>query len=68
MPRAMVKPKPKKPEQLKDILELFGNDRAYTIVKSYKDRWYVLFEGDTFPSIVTFEDEKPVILKTGPKH
>lgn len=77
MPTAMVKAPPKKPRRrspppsddpyaaLKDILDMFGNTRAYTFLGFADKGWRVHFAGDLKPSIVTFEDEKPVIIEEG---
>ena len=66
MAKAMVKPAPAGPSpselhRLASILEMFGNDRAYTVIHASKKSWTVMFEGDYTPRVITFEDEKPVI-------
>ena len=74
MAETMVKPAPRKPKRrvpeppdperpLKDVLEMFGNDRAYSFLGFVKGGWRVHFAGDAKNSIVTFEDEKPVIIE-----
>ena len=68
---AMVAPRPAQPSdpdrQLAEILQMFGNDRSYTVMKydTSSVTWMVLFEGDYVSSTVRFEDGKPVIIKDG---
>jgi hypothetical protein len=67
---AMVKPtprvpsgKPAKPDQMKliKVLELLGNDRAYTVISQVGKTWLIQFEGDVGPTTITFEGENPEI-------
>jgi hypothetical protein len=60
MTKAMVKPKPAIPE-ISSVLELIGEDRAYTIIKQSGKTWIIHFEGDYEPTTITFEGEKPEI-------
>jgi hypothetical protein len=63
-PVAMVAPPPAKPLPsltLEEILNLAGNDRAYTVISSHGHIWKVHFEGDYKPSLVNMEKGKPVI-------
>ena len=68
---AMVAPRPAQPSdpdrQLAEILQMFGNDRSYTVMKYDPSSvtWMVLFEGDHSVSYVKYDGEKPVILKKG---
>jgi len=73
MAETMVKPVPRKPkrrpppppdpyDELRSVLEMFGNDRPYTFLGFVDKGWKVHFAGDAKPSIVTYEDEKPVII------
>jgi hypothetical protein len=78
MSEAMVKPVPKKNKRpgpnpppkhrlseprLAEILQLFGNDRAYTLVSFDGEYWVVHFEGDADHSMIKFEGEKPIMIK-----
>jgi hypothetical protein len=59
--KALVKPKPASPE-MAAILELLGEDRAYTIIRKSDKVWIIHFEGDTGPTTITLEGEKPEII------
>jgi len=43
-------------------LQLLGNDRAYTVVGIKGNTWIVHFEGDTKPTVIDFEGDKPEII------
>jgi hypothetical protein len=63
-PVAMVTPPPTKPLPsltLEEILNLAGNNRAYSVISSHGHIWKVHFEGDYKPSLVNMEKGKPVI-------
>jgi hypothetical protein len=62
---AMVAPRPSKPAQLKleELLQLAGNNRAYTVIGQHGNVWRVCFEGDYSPSTVKIENGKAVIIK-----
>lgn len=78
MSEAMVKPPPKKPRnrsasqassdrELASILQMFGNNRAYSILAVGHKRWVIHFEGDAKHTVVTFEGDKPVMKSEGDK-
>ena len=60
---AMVQNKPAIPDQFKliKLLELIGNDRAYTVISHKGNTWVLHFEGDYDHTIITLEGEKPEI-------
>jgi hypothetical protein len=67
MARAMVKPTPRVPsgkpatsDQMKliKVLDLIGNDRAYTVISQAGKIWTIQFEGDAGPTTITFDGEK----------
>jgi hypothetical protein len=50
-----------KDEDLAKALHRLGNNRPYHILETLQDGWLVHFLGDSKPSIVKFEGDKPVI-------
>ena len=53
----MVQPKPANPDllELLKLLELMGNNRAYTVINHDDNTWVVHFEGDTDHTIITIK-------------
>ena len=53
----MVQPKPANPDllELLKLLELMGNNRAYTVINHDYKKWVVHFEGDTDHTIITIK-------------
>jgi hypothetical protein len=69
---AMVAPVPVKPSALSnhpevnslvEALQLMGNDRPYTLIRSHGNSWKVHFLGDTLPTVIKIVNGKPVISK-----
>jgi hypothetical protein len=52
--------KPAKPDQMKliKILELIGNDRAYTVLSHIGKTWVIQFKGDAGPTTITINGDK----------
>jgi hypothetical protein len=62
----MEKPRPAQAgsaDKLAQVLQLLGNDRPYTVIRSHGNTWRVLFSGDYGLSTVKIVDGKPVIIK-----
>ena len=57
-----VPAKPEKVITLEEVLAMFKNDRSFTLIRSHGNSWKVLFEGDYFPSIISFVNGKPKII------
>ena len=71
-PIAMVQPAPRVPSgkpdqplgttvQLAKLLQMIGNDRAYTVINHEGNVWTLMFEGDYAPTVLRFEGEKPEV-------
>jgi hypothetical protein len=60
--KAMVQAKPDPPlgttVQLAMLLQMIGNDRAYTVLDHEGNVWTLHFEGDSVPSVLRFEGEE----------
>jgi hypothetical protein len=60
---AMVQPRPKAPD-LFELLELIGNDRAFTVISHKVNTWVIHFEGDDKPKNIIFDGDRILIKES----